>query len=181
MCYVQVMLIRKAIPMLLIQNGAGAGFREVLFSALLAMAAFDPGVAAAQEWPKQIKLTEQHIRGFLAATNEMAKLVSGVDLKDLADADRPDPKVQAQAKLVAQKKGFASLAEFSDVSENILFIFMGIDVRDPQKKFQPAVLIKQSISVLKSDDSVPEEQKKVRVAMLEEVIQKIKPIRFKNN
>src|SRR5262249_23661698 len=109
------------------------------------------------------------------------KLVSGVDLKDLADADRPDPKVQAQAKLVAQKKGFASLAEFSDVSENILFIFMGIDVRDPQKKFQPAVLIKQSISVLKSDDSVPEEQKKVRVAMLEEVIQKIKPIRFKNN
>jgi hypothetical protein len=81
--------------MLLIQNGTGAGFRDVLFSALLAMAALDPGVATAQEWPKQIKLTEQHIRAFLATTNEMAKLVSGADLKDLAEA---------QAELVAKKK-----------------------------------------------------------------------------
>jgi hypothetical protein len=145
--------------MLLIQNGTGAGFRDVLFSALLAMAALDPGVATAQEWPKQqIKLTEQHIRAFLATTNEMAKLVSGADLKDLALANRPDPKVQAQAEFVAKKNGFASLAEFSDVSENILIIFMGID---PQEKFhEPAELIKQSISVLKTDNSVPEKEKK---------------------
>ena len=109
--------------MLLIQNGAGAGFRDVLFSALLAMAAFDPGVATTQEWPKQIKLTEQHIRGFLAATNEMAKLLSAVDLKDLADADRPGPKVQAEAKLIAQKNGFASLAEFSRVGEHLSYFY----------------------------------------------------------
>jgi hypothetical protein len=156
--------------MLLIQNGTGAGFRDVLFSALLAMAALDPGVATAQEWPKQIKLTEQHIRAFLATTNEMAKLVSGADLKDLAEA---------QAELVAKKNGFASLAEFSDVSENIFVIFMGID---PQNKFhEQAELIKQSISVLKTDNSVPEEEKKVRLAMLEEALQKVKPIRFKDN
>jgi hypothetical protein len=166
--------------MLLIQNGTGAGFRDVLFSALLAMAALDPGVATAQEWPKQqIKLTEQHIRAFLATTNEMAKLVSGADLKDLALANRPDPKVQAQAEFVAKKNGFASLAEFSDVSENILIIFMGID---PQEKFhEPAELIKQSISVLKTDNSVPEKEKKERLAMLEEALQKAKPIRFKDN
>ena len=164
--------------MLLIQNGTGAGFRDVLFSALLAMAALDPGVATAQEWPKQIKLTEQHIRAFLATTNEMAKLVSGADLKELAETD-PDPKVQAQAELVAKKNGFASLAEFSDVSENIFVIFMGID---PQNKFhEQAELIKQSISVLKTDNSVPEEEKKVRLAMLEEALQKVKPIRFKDN
>jgi hypothetical protein len=130
----------------------------------------------AQEWPpKQIKLTEQHIRAFLATTNEMAKLVSGADLKDLD----PDPKVQAQAELVAKKNGFASLAEFNDVSENILVIFMGID---PQKKFhEPPERIKQSISVLKTDNSVPEEEKKERLAMLEEALQKIKSIQFKNN
>ena len=156
--------------MLLIQNGTGAGFRDVLFSALLAMAALDPGVATAQEWPKQIKLTEQHIRAFLATTNEMAKLVSGADLKDLAETE---------AELVAKKNGFASLAEFSDVSENIFVIFMGID---PQNKFhEQAELIKQSISVLKTDNSVPEEEKKVRLAMLEEALRKVKPIRFKDN
>jgi hypothetical protein len=156
--------------MLLVQNGTGAGFRDVLFSALLAMAALDPGVATAQEWPKQIKLTEQHIRAFLATTNEMAKLVSGADLKDLAETE---------AELVAKKNGFASLAEFSDVSENIFVIFMGID---PQNKFhEQAELIKQSISVLKTDNSVPEEEKKVRLAMLEEALRKVKPIRFKDN
>ncbi len=139
-------------------------------------------VATAQEWPKQIELTEQHIRAFLATTNEMAKLVSGADLKDLALADRPDPKVQAHAELVAKKNGFVSLAEFSDVSDNILIVFMGIDPLDPQRKFhEPAELIKQSISVLKTDNSVPEEKKNVNLAMLEEALQKAKPIRFKDN
>ena len=136
-------------------------------------------VATAQEWPKQIELTEQHIRAFLATTNEMAKLVSGADLKDLVLANRPDQKVHAQAELVARKTALQSLAEFSDVSENILVIFMGID---PQKKFhEPAELIKQSISVLKTDISVPEEKKNVMLAMLEEALQKAKPIRFKDN
>ena len=56
---------------------------------------------------------------------------------------------------------------------------MGID---PQKKFhEQAELIKQSISVLKTDNAVPEEEKKVRLAMLEEALQKVKPIRFKDN
>jgi hypothetical protein len=36
-------------------------------------------VATAQEWPKQIKLTEQHIRAFLATTDEMAKLGRGLN------------------------------------------------------------------------------------------------------
>jgi hypothetical protein len=81
--------------------------------------------------------------------------------------------------LSPRKNGFASLAEFSDVSENIFVIFMGID---PQNKFhEQAELIKRSISVLKTDNSVPEEEKKVRLAMLEEALQKVKPIRFKDN
>ena len=59
---------------------------------------------------------------------------------------------------------------------------MGIDPLDPQKKFhEPAELIKQSISVLKTDNSVPEEKKNVNLAMLEEALQKAKPIPFKDN
>jgi hypothetical protein len=139
------------------------------------------GATTAQEWLKQIELTEQHIRAFLATTDEMAKLVSGADLKDLA-SNSPDPKVQAQTELVAKKNGFTSLAEFSDVSDNILIVFMGIDPLDPQKKFhQPAELIKQSISVLKTDNSVPEKEKKERLAILEEALQKAKPIQFNDN
>src|SRR5262245_42495016 len=84
-------------------------FLSALFSALLALALFDPGAAAAQE-VKQIKLTEKHIQGFMAASKDMARLYDG------ADPDKPDPKVEAQAGVVAKKNGFASLAQYEDVS-----------------------------------------------------------------
>ena len=62
----------------------------VLFSALLVLALFHPSVATAQE-VKEIKLTEKHIQGFIAISEDMAKLYDG------ANPDRPDPKREAQA------------------------------------------------------------------------------------
>ena len=62
--------------MSLIRNGYAVSarweFLGVLFSALLALALFDPGAATAQE-VKQIKLTEKHIQGFMAASKDMAQ------------------------------------------------------------------------------------------------------------
>ena len=60
--------------MLLVRNGhalcARREFLGVLFSTLLALALFDPGVATAQE-NKEIKLTEKHIQSFMRAYNDM--------------------------------------------------------------------------------------------------------------
>jgi hypothetical protein len=141
--------------MSLIRNGYAVstrrGFLGVLFSALLALALFDPGAATAQE-VKQIKLTEKHIRGFMAASEDMAKLYGG------ANPDKPDPKVEAQAAAVAKKNGFSSLDEYDDASMNISMIMSGID---PQtKKFtEPPEQIKKEIAALKADKSVPEAEK----------------------
>jgi hypothetical protein len=99
-------------------------FFDVLFSALLALALFDPRAATAQE-VKQIKLTEKHIQGFMAASKDMTRLYDG------ADPEKPDSKVDAQAAAVAKKNGFASLAEYDDASMNISMIMFGID---PQTK-----------------------------------------------
>src|SRR2546430_11297610 len=90
------------------------GFLGALFSALLALALFDPGAATAQE-AKQIKLAEKHIQGVMAAHKDMAKLYEG------ANSDKPDdPKVEAQAEAVAKKNGFASLAEYDDAWDEYL-------------------------------------------------------------
>ena len=86
-----------------------------LFSALLVLALFDNGAATAQE-VKQIKLTEKHIQGFMAAYDDVAKLYYG------ANPDKRDPKVDAQAAVIAKKNGFASLAQYEDVSTNITMI-----------------------------------------------------------
>ena len=114
--------------MSLIRNGYAVstrrGFLGGLFSALLALALFDTGAAAAQE-VKQIKLTEKHIQGFMAAYDHIAKIYDG------ANPDKPDPKVEAQVAALAKKNGFASLAQYDDVLTNIIIIMSGID---PQTK-----------------------------------------------
>jgi hypothetical protein len=162
--------------MSLIRNGYAVstrrGFLGVVFSGLLVVALFDPGAATAQEM-KQIKLTEKHIQGFIAASRDMAQL-------DGADPDKPDPKMEAQAAAVAKKNGFASLAEYDDASMNISMIMSGID---PQtKKFtEPPEQIRREIAALKADKSVPEAEKKEGLAQLEEALKDAKPIRFKEN
>jgi hypothetical protein len=149
------------------------GFLGVLFPALLAFVLIGPGAATAQE-TKQIKLTEKHIQGFMASYEDMAKLFES------ANPDNPDPKVEAQAVVIAKKNGFASLAEYDGAWMNISMIMSGID---PQtKKFtEPPNQIKNEIAALKADKSVPEAEKKEGLAQLEAALKNAKPIQFKEN
>src|SRR5262245_23810319 len=97
----------------------------------------------------------------MAAYEDMAKVYDG------AESDKPeDPKVEAQAAAVAKKRGFASLAQYDDVSMNITMIISGID---PQtKKFtEPPEQIKNEIAALKADKSMPEAEKKEGLTQLE--------------
>jgi len=163
--------------MSLIRNGYPVSICRTLlvalFPALFGLALFDPGMATAQD-VKQIKLTEKHIQGFMAASKDMARLYDG------ADPDKPDPKVDAQAAAVAKKNGFASLAEYDGASMNISMIMFGID---PQtKKFtEPPDQIKKQIAALKIDKSVSEAEKKEELAELEAALKNAKPVQFKEN
>ena len=162
--------------MSLIRNGYAVCTRRAFlggFSALLVLALFDNGAATAQE-VKQIKLTEKHIQGFMAAYDDIAKLYYG------ANPDKRDPKVDAQAAVVAKKNGFASLAQYEDVSTNITMIMSGID---PQtKKFtEPPEQIKKEIAALKANKSISEAEKKEDLAQLEAALENAKPIQFKEN
>jgi hypothetical protein len=149
------------------------GCLSVLFSALLALAGFGHGAASAQE-VKQIKLTDQHIQSFMVAYEDIAKVYDG------ADSDKPDPKAEAQAAAVAKKHGFASLAQYEDVSMNISMIMSGID---PQtKKFtEPPEQIKNEIAALKADKSISEAEKKEDLTQLEAELKNARPIQFKEN
>ena len=145
----------------------------VLFSALLALPLFNPSVATAQEM-KQIKLTEKLMQSFIAVSGPMAQLYDGVN------ADKADPKLDAQAEALVKKNGFASLGEYDDVATKIAMIMSGID---PQtKKFtEPTEQIKQTIDAVKSDKSVPEAQKKEDLEQLGTALKSAKPVQFKEN
>ena len=160
-----------------IRNGytvfTSCGFRAALFSALLAIALFDPAMGDAQE-VKQIKFTEKHVQSFIAVSGEMAKLSNG------ANQDKVDSELEVEAEVLVKRSGFASLAEFDDVSTNIAMIMFGID---PQtKRFtEPPEQIKQQIAALKADKSVPQAQKKEDLAQLDAALKEAKPIQFKEN
>src|SRR6266480_1361627 len=168
---------RRTHAMSLIRNGYAVsrrrGFLGMLFSALLALGVFDNGASTAQE-VRQIKLTEKQIQSFMAAYEDMAKLY------DDANADKPDPKLEAQAAALAKKNGFASLAQYDDVLMNITMIMSGID---PQtKKFtEPPEQIKNEIVALKADKSVSEAEKKEGLTQLEAALKNARPIQFKEN
>ena len=147
-------------------------FVVALCPALFGLALFGPGTAAAQD-VKQIKLTEKHIQGFIAADEEMAKIYG-------ANVDNSDPKVKAQGEAVARKHGFASLAEHDDVSTNIAIIMSHIDQKT--KKFtEPPERVREEIAALKADKSVSDAAKKEDLAQLEAALKGAKPIQFKEN
>jgi hypothetical protein len=145
--------------MSLIRNGYAVcrSFLGLLFFSVLALILFVALAATAQE---------------MAAYDDIAKLYYG------ANPDKPDPKVEAQAASLAKKNGFASLAQYDDVSTNIVMIMFGID---PQTKnfTEPPDQIKNEIVALKTDKSVPEADKKEGLAQLEAALKVAKPIQLR--
>src|SRR6202048_443034 len=149
------------------------GLLAVLFSAVLALSFFNPSMASAQE-VKQIRLTEKHMQGFIAVSEDVAQLY------DRASQDKPDPKLEVQAEALVKQNGFANLAEYDDVSMNIAMIMSGINQQT--KKFtEPPEQIKQQIDAVKSDKSILEVEKKEDLEQLDTALKSAKPIQFKEN
>jgi hypothetical protein len=142
------------------------------FPILFGLALIGPGTATAQD-VKQIKLTENHIQGFIAADEDMGKIYG-------ANVDNSDPKVKAQGEAVARKNGFASYAEYNDVLMNISIIMSGIDQQTKEFR-EPPERLREEIAVLKADKSVSDEAKKEDLAQLEAALKVLKPIQFKEN
>jgi hypothetical protein len=149
-----------------------SSFLVAFFPAILGLALCDPGIVAAQNI-NQIKLTEKHIQGYIAADDEMARLYG-------ANVDNSDPKVRAQAEGVVKKNGFASLTEYDDVSVNIAILMSHIDPKS-RKFTEPPERVRQEIAALKADASVSDEGKKETLAELEMTLKGAKPIQYKDN
>ena len=166
--------------MSLIRNGytvfRRAGFRGLLFSALLALALFDSGVAAAREIEKEIKLTGKQIQGVINVENELRTLFGGVDLRELfASGDKPEKaQALAKAKAVFEKHGFVDLDEYMNVMMSIQLVMSGIN-QETKKFIEPPEQIKQEIAALKADKSVPEAEKRDSLAQLEAALNDAKP------
>jgi hypothetical protein len=134
------------------------------------------GVAMAQNAVKQIALNDKQIDGFIAAQKDM----SAVAEKMQGNADKPDPKVQAELEDIAKKHGFASFQEYDDVVATIDLVMYCID---PQSKAfnEPKAVIQKDIEEVKNDKSTPENEKKQILDDLNEQLKSAPTIQHPSN
>jgi hypothetical protein len=109
---------------------------------------------------KQIALTEKQIEGVLAASKDMDAIV-----ENLPANAKPNPKIDAQLDAVAKKNGFASYAEYNDVTENVGIVLAGVDPMT-KKYVGPEAVLKAQIGAVQNDKKMAAKDKKEALADL---------------
>jgi hypothetical protein len=113
---------------------------------------------------KQMALTEKQIEGVLAASKELDAITDKIPQNA-----KPDPKVEAQLDAVAKKNGFASYAEYNDVTDNINMVLGGFDPATKQY-VGPEAVLKAQIAAVQADKKMPAKDKKAALAEMNEAL-----------
>src|SRR3954451_11879267 len=124
-----------------------------------------PQAAPPQAAPmRQMALTEKQIEGVLAAAKEIDAITDKIPQNA-----KPDPKVDAQLDAVAKKNGFASYAEYNDVTDNISMVLAGFDPATKQY-VGPEAVLKAQIAAVQADKKMPAKDKKQALADMNEAL-----------
>ena len=134
--------------------------------------------APAQVAATQIKLTENHIEGFVAARNDMSAVVE--KKMGSVSSDQADTKYEAELEAVTKKHGFKDLAEYDAIAANISIVMAGID---PETKVftDPRMAIKQEIEEASADKAISESEKRNLLEELDAALKAAEPIQFSTN
>ena len=151
-------------------------FRFIIATiAAIALVYISSGAKA--EAVKQVQLSEKQVESFIASQKDMSVLMQ--KMQGGAN-DKPDPKLEGQLEAVAKKYGFATMAEYDSVAENISLLMSCIDPKT--KAFsEPKVALQKQIDELKANKTIPEPQKKEILADLNEQLKTAEPIKFPSN
>jgi hypothetical protein len=161
-------------------------FLSVLAAAALGLALSDDRVSAQGSPPeiKQIKLTDEHVLGFIAAQKELKelsdKLQAQADGQNQGTADKPDLKLQTQLEQIAKKHGFLSFDELDDVATSITIVLDGIDQRSGNYT-DPIETIKKEMEQVNSDNSLPNDQKEKILDQMAAALKVTPPLRYAEN
>lgn len=134
-----------------------------------------PPAAVALE-VKQLKLTEAHIKGFIAAQKDLLAMAEKLEKA----GDNPDEALKAELDALAKKHGFADFAELDNVANSIAVVMGGLDPKtggfnDPREDYR------KQLEEIKADASIPETEKTQLVEELNEAIKTTPTLEHKEN
>jgi hypothetical protein len=127
----------------------------------------------------QLKLTDQHIEGFIAAQKDMSAVVEKM-MQAAVFSKTANAKYEAELKAVTKKHGFKNVAEYDAVAANIYLVMASID---PQTKvFTDApTAIKQEIEDAIAAKDIPTHEKKKTLRSLTLALRAARPVKFPTN
>lgn len=135
---------------------------ELAAAAMLAVISLTGASLAQGAGPiNQIKLTEAHVKGFIAAQKDLIPLTE--ELQKAAESGNITPDLQSKLDGIAKKNGFSSLSELDDVTDNINMVMAGIDPKTGEFKMNVEEMrkaITEEIEEIKKDTTIPEKEKK---------------------
>jgi hypothetical protein len=147
--------------------------------AMAVVAASFPTSAPAQIPVTQIKLTEKHVKGFIAALTDMSAVVEKV-LQGAVFSNSANARYEAELKAVTKRHGFKSFAEYEAVAASISLVMAGIDSQT--KVFtDPPTAIQQELDDVTAAKNIPNSEKRKLLRSLTLALRAARPIQFPTN
>ena len=138
-----------------------------------------PTNAPARVAVTQIKLTEKHVEGFIAAQKEMSAVVEKM-MQSAVFSNSANARYEAELKAVTKKHGFKNFAEYEAVAASISLVMAAIDSQT--KVFtDPPTAIRQELEDVTAAKNIPNSEKKKLLRSLTLALRAARPIQFPTN
>jgi hypothetical protein len=151
--------------------------RLTIAAIVIAFVSF-PASVSAQVVATQIKLTEKHVEGFIAAQKEMSAVVEKMQSAVLSG--QVNTKYQAELEAATKKNGFKNFAEYEAVAANISMVMAAMDPQTGEFA-DPRTAIKKEIENASTDKTIPDREKKALLQELNEALNSAESIEFPSN
>jgi hypothetical protein len=138
-----------------------------------------PTSAPARDAVTQIKLTEKHVEGFIAAQKGMSTVVEKM-MPGAVFSNRANARYEAELKAVTKKHGFKNFAEYKAVAASISLVMAAIDSQT--KAFtDPPTAIQKELEDVTAAKNISNGEKKKLLRSLTLALRAARPIQFRTN
>jgi hypothetical protein len=157
------------------RNAGGSAMYHIIVAAIAVAFVGFPTNSPAQVAAAQIKLTEKHVEGFIAAQRDMSAVAE--KMQGSVFSNRPN---EAEINAVTKKHGFKNFAEYEAVAANISLVMAAID---PQTKVftDPRAAINKELEEVSANKTIANNEKKKLLRELNEALKSAEPIQFPTN
>ena len=153
--------------------------RLTIVAMAVIFASFPTSAPAQVPAATQLKLTEQHIEGFVGAQKDMSAVAEKM-MQAAVFSKSANAKYEAELNVVTKQHGFKNFAEYQAVAVNIYLVMASIDPQTKVFTDSPTAL-KNELEHVTAAKDIPTNEKKKLLRSLTLALREARPIKFPTN